>query len=96
MQPDKDTAKTLTQEPLTDSERLRMIYQMITSPLADGGAGITPKHGDWENVDSIFPLHDHVRNKRWLNDFSKKTLLTPDDLDQIRDTVGEKVPILCG
>lgn len=68
-----------------------MIYALITSQRLDGGAGITPKHGEWKNVEALFPLHDHVRNKKWLAEFSKKTFLTPDDLDQIRDAVGEKV-----
>lgn len=64
---------------------------MITSPKEDGGAGITPKHGEWTNVDSIFPLHDDKTNQAWMRDWSKKTFLTRDDLDQIRNKFGERV-----
>ncbi|KAL1980777.1 hypothetical protein VTN96DRAFT_3547 [Rasamsonia emersonii] len=78
-------------EPQTDAERLRVIHYMITSPKEDGGAGITPKHGEWTNVDSIFPLHDDKTNQAWMRDWSKKTFLTRDDLDQIRNKFGERV-----
>lgn len=91
IQPTKETVQTLMDTPLTPAERLRMIYSMITAQQIDGGANITPKHGEWKYVDAIFPLHDHEKNKKWLADFAKKTFLTPDDLDQIRDAVGEKV-----
>jgi hypothetical protein len=66
---------------------------MITATREEGGASITPKLGEWKNVDAIFPLHDHERNRQWLNSFSSKTFLTPEDLDQIRDIVGEKVEL---
>jgi hypothetical protein len=64
---------------------------MIIATREEGGASITPKLGEWKNVDAMFPLHDHERNRQWLNSFSSKTFLTPEDLDQIRDIVGEKV-----
>jgi len=64
---------------------------MITSPKEYGGADITPKYGRWENVDSIFALHDNKTNQEWMRDWSKKTFLTREDLDQIRNKFGEKV-----
>ena len=67
---------------------------MITSPEEDGGAGITPKRGEWENVEAVFPLQNHAKNKQWLNEWSRKTFLTAEDFDHIRDAVGEKVRIL--
>ena len=76
---------------MTEAERHRQIHYMLTATREEGGASITPKLGEWENVDAIFPLHDHERNRKWLNSFSSKTFLTPEDLDQIRDVVGEKV-----
>lgn len=91
IQPVKETVQTLTELPLSPAERLRLIYAMITDQKMDGGANITPKFGEWKYVDAIFPLHDHEKNKKWLSDFSKKTFLTPEDLDHIRDAVGEKV-----
>lgn len=91
IQPANDPATTLTSEPLTDAERHRQIHHMICCPREEGGAGITPRHGEWKAVEAVFPLHDHVKNKKWLTEFSRKTFLTPEDLDDIKDTVGEKV-----
>jgi hypothetical protein len=90
-QPDKDTQKCLTTEPLTEAERYRMVHHMITCPREEGGADIIPKYGDWKNVESVFPLHNHKKNQQWLNEFTRKTFLNPQDLDHIRDSVGEKV-----
>ncbi|KAK5213239.1 hypothetical protein LTR20_009360 [Exophiala xenobiotica] len=91
IQPTKDTAETLASEPLTQAERYRMIHHMICCPQEEGGAGITPKHGEWKSVEAIFPLHDHVKNKKWLAEFTRKTFLTPEDLDEIRNIMGEKI-----
>ncbi len=91
IQPTKDTAETLASEQLTQAERYRMIHHMICCPQEEGGAGITPKHGEWKAVEAIFPLHDHVKNKKWLAEFSRKTFLTPEDLDEVRNIMGEKV-----
>ncbi|KAL4778363.1 calcium-activated chloride channel-domain-containing protein [Aspergillus varians] len=78
-------------EPQTQSERLRIINNMITLPHNAGGAGITPKHGRWKNVIAIFPLHDEEKNREYLTDWSQKTFLSDEDLDQIRDKFGESV-----
>lgn len=78
-------------EPATEAERLRVVNQMITLPAEEGGAGITPKHGEWKNVTNVFPLHDEETNKKWMRDWSKKTFLSDEDLDQIRDKFGESV-----
>ncbi|RMD40175.1 hypothetical protein DV735_g4959, partial [Chaetothyriales sp. CBS 134920] len=90
VQPARD-ADGAVSPPLTDSERLRLIHSIILSPPEEGGAGITPKHGQWKNVDCVFPLHNNAKNKKWLADISTKTFLTQDDLDEIRNRVGEKI-----
>ncbi|KAL2370550.1 plasma membrane channel protein [Blastomyces gilchristii SLH14081] len=77
--------------PETDAERLLMVYNMITAPSNEGGAGITPKYGEWNHVDSFFPLHDKLLNKTWIKAWTSKTFLTADDLDQIRNHHGEKI-----
>ncbi|KAF2023281.1 hypothetical protein EK21DRAFT_105400 [Setomelanomma holmii] len=56
-----------------------------------GGAGITPGQGQWENVSSIFPLHNRAANRELLTHLSKRIFLTLDDLDRIRDLWGAKV-----
>ncbi|KAK2759984.1 hypothetical protein FQN54_002720 [Arachnomyces sp. PD_36] len=88
-QPESNSDESV--KPQSDAERLRTINNMITLPENEGGANITPKYGEWENVESIFPLHDNAVNKEWIKNWSTKTLLTKEDLDQIRDKLGESI-----
>lgn len=89
--PAKETRQSLEAEPLHEAERSRIIYQLITNPVDEGGAGITPKQGEWKEVESVFLLHDHAHNKEWIKSWSTKYLLTPEDIDEIRNRLGEKV-----
>ncbi|RDL31391.1 Plasma membrane stress response protein-like protein [Venustampulla echinocandica] len=89
--PEKDMRKSLDEEPMTEAERLRIVHLLITKPKAERGAGITPKSGEWENVESIFALHDHKFNKEWIKDLGSKYLLNSEDLTKIRDRFGEKI-----
>ena len=89
--PGNDLSQCLKDEPITEAERLRLIYLMITKPQNDGGAGITPGSGQWTYVQCVFPLHDNEFNKAWIQKWSKKYLLDQDDLTEIRDKFGESV-----
>ncbi|KAI1336291.1 calcium-activated chloride channel-domain-containing protein [Xylariaceae sp. FL0016] len=89
--PDKDVAKAFEEDPVSEAERLRMVHLLITKPKNEGGAGITPKTGQWKQVASIFALHDHAFNRKWIKQWSTKYFLDSQDLDQIRDKFGEKV-----
>lgn len=89
--PDKDLSRSLQEEPVTEAERLRLIYLMITKPQNEGGAAITPGNGRWKHVESVFPLHNHAFNKAWIQKWSSKYLLDQADLDDIRDRFGESV-----
>ncbi|KAF1842573.1 DUF590-domain-containing protein [Cucurbitaria berberidis CBS 394.84] len=89
--PSKETRESLEAEPLYEAERLRTIYQLITNPVSEGGAGITPKEGEWESVESIFALHDHAYNKDWIKKWSSQWFLNTEDLDDIRNRLGEKI-----
>lgn len=89
--PEKQIQKALDDEPVTPAENLRVVYLLITKPQNEGGAGITPKYGEWKNVQSIFPLHDSKFNSVWVKNLSSKYLLEEEDLTQIRDRFGEKV-----
>ncbi|KZF21228.1 plasma membrane stress response protein-like protein [Xylona heveae TC161] len=90
-EPDKETQSSLSKEPAVESERLRLVYARITDPSVEGGAGITPKQGEWKNVESVFALHDHTFNKEWIKKWSTSSTLTLEDLDDIRNKFGEKV-----
>ncbi|KAI0470159.1 DUF590-domain-containing protein [Xylaria cf. heliscus] len=89
--PEKDITKAFENEPVTEAERLRLVYLLITKPKNEGGAGITPKVGQWKDVTSIFPLHDHSFNSAWIKAWSTKYFLDEVDLDQIRNKFGESV-----
>ncbi|KAF1999643.1 DUF590-domain-containing protein [Amniculicola lignicola CBS 123094] len=89
--PQKETRESLEAEPLYEAERLRIIYQLITHPKSEGGAGITPKEGEWEEVEAVFALHDHDYNKDWIKKWTSQYILKTEDLDEIRNRLGEKV-----
>ena len=89
--PEKDMQKELGGGPITEAERLRTVYLLITKPRNEGGAGITPKSGQWQGVHSIFPLHDHTFNKKWIQHITSKYILSPSDLENIKDKFGEKI-----
>lgn len=89
--PENVTRESLEAEPLYEAERLRIIYQLITNPTSEGGAGITPKEGEWKNVESIFALHDHAYNKDWIKKWTSQYILSTEDLDDIRNRMGEKI-----
>jgi hypothetical protein len=90
-EPAQDVEASLNEDPLTDAERLLIIYQLITNDEKEGGAGIRPKTKQWPQVEQIFALHDHVYNKHWLQKWSTNWQLKIEDLDEIRNKFGEKV-----
>jgi hypothetical protein len=79
------------EEPVTEAERLRLAYELITRPRNEGGAGITPGSGQWRFVRRVFPLHDRGFNKTWIAEWSKKYYLDEGDIGRIRDRFGERV-----
>ncbi|KFH40217.1 hypothetical protein ACRE_091260 [Hapsidospora chrysogenum ATCC 11550] len=89
--PDKDVTRCLHDEPVTEAERCRLVYLILTKSNNDGGAGVTPGEGSWRFVESIFPLHNHAFNKAWIQKWSRKYLLDQRDLDEIRNKFGEDV-----
>lgn len=76
---------------MSEAERLRLAYLLITKSKNEGGAGVTSRTGQWKFVASIFPLHNHAFNKIWIKQWSTKYFLDDGDIDQIRDKFGEKV-----
>ncbi|CDS02631.1 hypothetical protein LRAMOSA00036 [Lichtheimia ramosa] len=74
---------------LTDAERLRVVYEILTGPESDGGANISPNLDPY--VESIMALHDDRFDKEWIHNWSRKWLIDKDDLTKIRNHFGEKV-----
>ncbi|KAJ5667777.1 uncharacterized protein N7477_006347 [Penicillium maclennaniae] len=75
----------------TPSEEIRSVYHAVTWQKKLGGAGITPNYGKWKNVTASFPPHDQDACSKLLRQWSRKTVLTTEDLDTIRALFGEKV-----
>lgn len=89
--PDADMSKSLETEPVTEAERLRLAYLMITRPENEGGAGVAEGAGKWKYVDAIFPLHNREFNKEWIRKWNSKYVLEQSVLDDIRDKFGENI-----
>lgn len=92
--PDKEIHLALDGDPMCISERLRIVFQLITNPREEGGAGITPKEGEWQEVETVFALHDHEYNRGWIKRWTTTYILSIKDLDEIRNRFGEKVSII--
>ncbi|KUI53766.1 hypothetical protein VP1G_01282 [Cytospora mali] len=89
--PDKDLVAYFENEPVIEAEKLRLVYLLITKPRNEGGAGVTPKTGQWKFVKSIFPLHNHAFNRHFLKQLSTKYFVEQNDINEIRDKFGEKI-----
>lgn len=74
-----------------EAENILSVFHLVSWPKSLGGAGITPGTAQWENVKSIFPLHNDGANQALLKHLSRRLMLTNDDLDQIRNLFGSKV-----
>ncbi|ANB14336.1 Ist2p [Sugiyamaella lignohabitans] len=83
-------------ESLSPSDRLRIIYDAITNPPEDGGAGVRPHLGEWSFVDSIFALQDSALNREWLKRLSKQWIIRDSELDFIQKQFGEKIALYFG
>ena len=89
--PDSDIGKALRDEPVTEAERLRLVYYLIFSHQNEGGAGVTEGGSRWKHVAAIFPLQDQDFNKLWIRQWSQKYLLSDSDITDIRNKFGESV-----
>lgn len=78
----------------TETESLRSMFHIVTWKKSLGGAGITPGHGKWINVKSVFPLHNRAATQAMLYKWSRQLRLHEEDIDQIRALFGEKVSYL--
>ncbi|RKF73318.1 uncharacterized protein GcM1_244016 [Golovinomyces cichoracearum] len=89
--PSEEIHKDLKEKPISEAERLRFVYKLITVPEKDGGQGITPNVGEWKFVESIFPLHDRTFNKKWIKKLSTKYYLRAENFSEIKDQFGERI-----
>lgn len=73
---------------LSDADRVRLVYEYITSTTTDssGGLAVVPGTGQWNRVTNIMAIHDQEFNERWLKAWSTHGIGSV-DLDKIRDHV---------
>ncbi|CAN6617983.1 hypothetical protein TRVA0_007S01112 [Trichomonascus vanleenenianus] len=76
---------------LSPAQRIRLVYEALTGPVELGAAGITPGHGEWSFVESIYPLHNYEMNKQLLKRLSTTIFITDADIEVIRSHFGDKV-----
>jgi anoctamin-10 len=74
-----------------EAEDILSMYHLVFWRKELGGAGITPEHGEWKNVPSIFPLHNNAANRALLARLSTRVFLSMEDIDSIRDLLGTKI-----
>ncbi|KAJ3387831.1 hypothetical protein HDU92_001783 [Lobulomyces angularis] len=71
---------------LKPAEKLRVIYDLLTTPTYKGGIGLQVG----VNCKDIFAPQDLEFNKSWISSWNKKFLLSDGDLSLIRDYLGER------
>ncbi|KAJ3187069.1 hypothetical protein HDU85_007107 [Gaertneriomyces sp. JEL0708] len=84
---------------MSSAERLRLVYDLLTTPAYEGGAGLTMDESNvgktgavgGKYVEALFAPHDREIANKWVKTWAKKWFLTEHDLDTIRDYAGEKV-----
>ncbi|CAO3668007.1 unnamed protein product [Rhizopus stolonifer] len=85
----EDVSDIQTFQELTESERLRLVYEIMTHPKEEGGAGISTETDEY--IEAILPLHNDEFNHNWLKSWTTKWLIQDDDLLSIRNHFGEKI-----
>jgi len=84
-------------EKLPTSDRLYIIYNLLTRPTWEGGVGVsTENEGGWHQtggmyLESVFTLHNKELNNKWIKHWSQKWLLSTQDMTDIRNHFGTRV-----
>lgn len=80
---------------LSEADKLRLVYDLITRLPEYGGAGIRPNSTEWPFVEQIYPVHNPEAKKEWARRLAKAKLwgVSGDDIEFIRSQFGEKVAL---
>lgn len=82
---------------LPESQRLYIIYGILTRPVWEGGVGISTEiEGSWQQtggmyLESCFTLHDKELNEKWIKNWSKKWMLSTNDMTDICNHFGARI-----
>ncbi|KAF5349747.1 hypothetical protein D9758_010242 [Tetrapyrgos nigripes] len=77
---------------LSPAERVRLVYEFVTSLSADGGLGIAPEAPDWDLVESVFCLHDKEFNKEWIHAWTTTRVSSVSE-ERVREQFGDSIAL---
>ncbi|TDL23837.1 DUF590-domain-containing protein [Rickenella mellea] len=86
----------ITPSQISPADRIRMIYEYITSSPADDGLGIMPGSKHWSRVESLMALHDRRFNSEWLQSWTRRQIgfaIGFAELDKLKHQFGEAVAL---
>ncbi|KAI0085807.1 DUF590-domain-containing protein [Irpex rosettiformis] len=86
------TAEDLDSAPLSPADQIRLVYTYITSTESDGGLGIAPGSPQWNRVESVVALHDHLFNDTWIKAWTTRQLGLVSS-ERVKSQFGEAVAL---
>jgi len=81
---------------LSPADRVRLVYEYITSTTSDGGLGIVPGSKEFTRLESIVALHNHEFNDIWMRSWTRRQIgfgIGVVELDKIKDQFGEAIAL---
>ncbi|KAI0689511.1 DUF590-domain-containing protein [Cytidiella melzeri] len=85
-------AEDLDETPLAPADQLRLVHTYITSTESDGGLGIAPGSSQWNRVESVMALHDHLFNDTWIKAWTTRQLGLVSS-ERVKSQFGEAVAL---
>lgn len=74
--------------PMCPADHLRLVHAYLTATRNDGGLGVAPLSEDWDRVESVMALHDHLFNDTWIRTWTRRQLGSV-QLDKIKGQVSD-------
>ncbi|TCD69087.1 hypothetical protein EIP91_008729 [Steccherinum ochraceum] len=82
----------LESTPLCPADHLRLIHSYVTATEDDGGLGVAPLSKEWDRVESVMALHDHLFNDTWIRSWTTRQLGFP-SFGKLKEQFGESVAL---
>ncbi|KAI5124246.1 hypothetical protein M0805_005095 [Coniferiporia weirii] len=92
----RDSSALADPSQLSPADRLRIVYEFVTSTPHGGGLGIVPGSKEWTRVESVVALHDHKFNELWIHSWTRLQIgfgIGKIELDKIKNQFGEAVAL---